>query len=114
MAVAEASFSTSMLSMSLGLSDASGFDGTEAVARPPLQEVLEQIPGDDASGSFSMGKPSITYSGSLLPVMEEVPRTRMVMPPPGVLDAVVTCTPAAAPCSTWSSEATGERCRAAV
>jgi len=73
---------------------------TDAVARPPS-------PGEAASGSFSMGKPSTTYSGSLFPVMEAVPRTRMEMPPPGVALAEVTCTPAAAPCSTWSSEATG-------
>jgi hypothetical protein len=30
-----------------------------------------------------MGKPSITYNGSLFPVIDEVPRTRMEIPPPG-------------------------------
>jgi hypothetical protein len=47
--------------------------------------------------SFSIGKPSMTYSGSELPVIDEVPRMRTDIAPPGSLDAVVTCTPADVP-----------------
>ncbi len=64
--------------------------------------------------SFSIGKPSITYSGSVLPLIDVVPRTRTEMPPPGALDACVTTTPAAVPWSSWSSDCTGAFSRAEV
>ncbi len=48
-------------SMSLGFSVASGFGGVVRT-RPPL-------PTADPSMSFSMGKPSMTYSGSAFPVI---------------------------------------------
>ena len=49
-----------------------------------------------------------------MPVIDDVPRMRMDSAPPGSLDAVVTCTPGAVPCSTWSMVATGAFSSASV
>ncbi len=91
MAVADASLSTSMLSMSLGLMELSWF----STALPLASDV----------GS---GKPSTTYSGELLPA-DEIPRIRTDVPPapPGAPLLAVTVTPAARPCSAWVGSATG-------
>src|SRR5438067_1607363 len=93
-------------SMSLGFNVASGLGGVVRV-RPPF-------PTDDPSMSFSIGNPSITYSGSELPVIDDVPRTRTLNAPPGSLDAVVTWTPGDVPCSTWSIVATGDFSSASI
>ena len=91
MAVAEASFSTSIVAMSLGLMAFSWF----STLLPPAS--------DDGSG-----KPSTTYSGELLPA-EVIPRTRTAVPPapPGAPEFCVTVTPAARPCSACVGSATG-------
>jgi hypothetical protein len=93
-------------SMSLGLSVTSGLGGVVRV-RPAL-------PTAEPSMSFSIGKPSMTYSGSEFPVIDDVPRMRMDSAPPGSLDAVVTETPGAVPWSTWSIDAIGARSSASV
>ena len=80
MAVDEASFSTSIDWMSLGFSPPN-----------PLGDIM----------------PSMTYSGSLLLLMEVVPRTRTFIPAPGNPLEAVTSTPAARPCSTSSTRRTG-------
>src|SRR4029079_7430956 len=81
-----------------------GFDGTcgggSVGLRPPSLGLC-------ASGSFSMGKPSMTYSGSLLPVTDDPPRMRIDNAAPGADDACVTMTPGAAPASVCSSESVG-------
>ena len=101
MAWAEASLSTSMLSMSLGLSMAI----TELPvwpsepprpAKPWLDEVLPP----------TKGTPSMTNRGSL-ELMEVTPRTFTDTPPPGCPPLEVTVTPAALPCRSWSTPATG-------
>src|SRR2546430_10471380 len=46
----------------------------------------------------SAGRPSITYNGSVLAVIEPVPRTRTWIPTPGIPEFEVTCTPATLPC----------------
>ena len=46
----------------------------------------------------------MTYNGSALALMVAVPRTRMDDEEPGAPDVWVACTPAARPCSDWSSE----------
>ena len=71
MAAAEASFNTSMRSMSLGFS----------------------------IGIDSLGTPSTTYNGVLLPVMDAIPRTRTLGCSPGVPLAEATFTPGVRPCS---------------
>ena len=45
----------------------------------------------------SAGRPSITYNGSVLAVIEPVPRTRTWIPTPGIPEFEVTCTPATLP-----------------
>src|SRR5690606_6080509 len=47
------------------------------------------------------GIPSTTYRGSELALMEVVPRTRMLKPPPGDPAFWDTCTPPALPCIAW-------------
>jgi hypothetical protein len=89
MAVADASLRILIDSMSLGLIVTSGLGGVVRV-RPPL-------PAAAPSMSFSIGKPSITYSGSELPVIDAVPRIRIDTAPPGSADAVVTWTPGDVP-----------------
>ena len=51
--------------------------------------------------------PSITQSGSLLPVIELPPLTLITVPAPGAPFTCVTCTPEALPCKAWSTLATG-------
>ena len=83
MAVAEASFSTSMLVMSLGF-------------RLDITLVLSEVCPD-------MAIPSITYSGSL-PFSELIPRICTEIPPPGAPEFWVTATPAIRPCMACSTE----------
>ena len=78
MAVADASFNTVKLSMSVGLTELRGFE------RPSTEPEL-------------MTTPSITINGSLLAVREEPPRMRMAEPPPGCPVDVATLTPATLP-----------------
>ena len=54
-------------------------------------------PGSSSAIPSSLGKPSMTYKGSLLWVMEIPPRTRMEMEEPGPPSDWVTCTPATRP-----------------
>lgn len=75
MAVAEASFRTVKLSISLGLMDERGL-------------LVPLIP------SFDTGSPSITIRGSFDALRDEPPRIRMVDPEPGAPSPVVTTTPA--------------------
>src|SRR5437763_967566 len=80
MAVADASFSTSIDWISLGSMDMSGL----------LFGSLEFEP-------CSAGRPSMTYSGSLLALIEPFPRIRTRAPTPGMPELSITCTPAALP-----------------
>ena len=48
--------------------------------------------------------PSMTYNGSALALIVAVPRTRMADELPGAPDVETAVTPAARPCSDWSSE----------
>ena len=66
-----------MFSMSSGFRKLSG-------SRPAQMQPPEPGPA---------GTPSMTYSGSLLALIEVVPRMRIEMPPPGSLLST-TCTPA--------------------
>src|SRR5690554_1391248 len=81
-AVAEASFSTSMLSISV------------------LFKTVGLLP--------KIGKPSTTYSGSLLPCMELAPRIRTFKPAPGAPVVGETCTPAARPDKDWRTLVDGK------
>ena len=54
----------------------------------------------------SMITPSMTKIGSLEAFKELIPRIRMEELPPGIPLLACTCTPAARPCSTWSTEVT--------
>ena len=83
---AEASFSTSIDSMSSGFISESGF---MAIPPAPKAELLT-------------GWPSITMSGWALELMEATPRTLIRTAPPGVPPACVICTPAARPCKATS------------
>src|SRR5688572_28471842 len=94
MAVADASFSTSIDSMSDGLISAIGL-----VVLPPTAFW--------ARLDAWMGIPSTIYKGSLDPLMEAVPRMRTKTPPPGDPEFVLTCTPEARPCKSWSELAEG-------
>ena len=80
MAVAEASFRTVKLSMSLGLME-------ESASETPLMPVSER------------GRPSTTTRGLLLAFREEPPRILMVLAEPGAPSPIVTTTPADLP---WS------------
>ena len=80
MAVEEASFSTSIDWISEGL-----------MPSRPLEEMI----------------PSITYKGSLLLLIEVVPRTRTFMPAPGTPLVAVTSTPGVRPWSIFSTRFTG-------
>src|SRR2546430_16633655 len=64
----------------------------------------------------SAGRPSITYNGSVLAVIEPVPRTRTWIPTPGIPEFEVTCTPATLPCrpavSVTAGAALGSNCPA--
>src|SRR2546421_8054389 len=90
MAVADASFRMSIDWISLGSSDISGL-------------FLGSVSFDPCSA----GKPSITYSGSVLAVIEPVPRTRTWMPAPRMPEFEVTCTPPTLPCRPAGSGAGG-------
>src|SRR5437660_12505428 len=46
----------------------------------------------------SAGRPSITYNGSVLAVIDPIPRTPAWIPTPGIPDSHVTCTPPTLPC----------------
>src|SRR6218665_2907590 len=94
MAAEEASFKMVMLSISLGLRKVSGFLGTEF---PPSIDAPRPA-------LLSMGIPSITYKGSLLPRMEEVPRIFMVRAERGSWLLGVMVTPAVLPCNNCSGE----------
>ncbi len=54
------------------------------------------------------GTPSMTYSGWLVAESDDDPRTRTVIPLPGLPAFWITCTPDALPWSAPSSPATGE------
>ena len=82
MADAEASFSTSMETMSWGFTS-------------------DRLPASP------MGKPSTTSSGALEPRMEELPRTRTTDEAPGSWELLVICTPAMRPCMRLSMELAG-------
>ena len=84
-AVAEASFSTSMLTISLGFIDARGL---EFPSSEPEESIIT---------------PSITKIGWDVALRELVPRIRIVVLPPGVPVFACICTPAALPCNTWST-----------
>src|SRR5690606_32802973 len=83
----DASFNISTDLISFGFNELSGFRGEGS---PTTDEV-----GD--IGALLIGKPSMTYSGSLLALIEFAPRMRMEAPPPGSLLDCVTCTPGALP-----------------
>ena len=90
MALAEASLSTEIDSMSLGLIVSSGL----AIPLPP---------------STAMGTPSITISGSFEALSEAAPRTRMVALDPGPPSPGMICTPGTLPLSMSCVETTAPR-----
>ena len=55
----------------------------------------------------TIGTPSTTYSGSLLAEIDAMPRTRTLMPLPGLPAFWITFTPGALPCSAPSMLAIG-------
>ena len=72
MAVEAASFKTTKLSISFGFIEPNTFE-----LLPPLEKsVVERDPD-------VIGIPSITYRGSLLELIEPIPRTRIEIPAPG-------------------------------
>ena len=72
MAVDAASLSTTKLSISFGLIEPRTFE-----LLPPLEKsVVERDPE-------VIGIPSITYRGSLLELIDPIPRTRIEIPAPG-------------------------------
>ena len=89
MAAADASFKTSMDSMSLGLISETELkvcpEPTLCPCKSKEVERLELL-------SLSSGMPSTTYSGALLP------RTLTNRPAPGVPEALITFRPATRPC----------------
>src|SRR2546427_1221311 len=94
MAVAEASFSTSIDSMSEGASVESGL----------VVVIVVKLGSDGPSVNLEIpavptGTPSITYSGWLSPVVEVTPRICTAMAPPGAASPCVTVAPGALPCS---------------
>ena len=91
MAVAEASLSTVMFWISLGLSSVNGLRGSEGAPPRPIPPA--------SVDSLLMGTPSMTYSGSLLALMEVPPRMRTWAPAPGSPPSSVTFTPATRPAS---------------
>ena len=86
--------------MSDGFRLASGLTG--GWSKPPSAPVMEVV----APRSDSMGCPSITISGWLLPVMEVEPRMWKVMPEPGAPVLLRICTPAIRPCRASGTEMT--------
>ena len=58
--------------------------------------------------SFCIGTPSMTHSGSALPVMVLVPRMRIFTASPGRPDTDCTLTPASLPCNSLSTPSKGE------
>src|SRR5690606_4805357 len=54
-----------------------------------------------------MGTPSITYNGSLLPLIEFPPRILTDEPAPGIPEFCTKFTPATLPCNAWSTERSG-------
>ena len=90
-AVAAASLSTSIFSISLGFKK--------------LMELCDcpEAPFPCASVIGSIGIPSITYKGWVPPSIELVPRIEMPIPPPGSELSLIT-TPATCPCNICSIE----------
>ena len=100
MAVAEASFRISILTMSAGLM----VDRGDTVDVGPLSRAspkprLEPLVLLDCTIT-----PSITYKGSALELMVAVPRTRIDEAVPGAPEVLTAVTPAARPWSDWSRE----------
>jgi hypothetical protein len=93
MAVAEASLRIVIDSISDGLRRLSGLrcnDGLNPPTSPPM------IPRDSV-GELLIGTPSITYSGSLLALIDVPPRMRTCAPAPGSPLFGVIITPATRP-----------------
>ena len=99
MAVAEASFSTVMVSISLGLSQAMAL---EAINRSSCKSPAKvPFPSGIGSGSRWM-IPSTTHRGSWLPRSVEVPRIRILGLAPTWPVWVITDMPGTTPCNIWS------------
>lgn len=98
MAVADASFRISMDSMSLVFNELSGLRGVWFSAKPPCPDEADKVE------ELLIGKPSITYKGSLPALMKLPPRIRTEIPPPGSELLCCTCTPADTPYNSWSTE----------
>ena len=98
MAVAEASFRISMEAMSFGLRPSREFT--------PSSEMLLSLPLVIIVGveAVVIRTPSTTYSGSLEPFSEVMPRMRMATLPSGTPELLRTWTPAAWPCRSWSRD----------
>ena len=105
MAVAEASLRISMLAISFGLMEVRAFW---------LSCPVDPIGLDTSWDAGFRMIPSTTYSGSLEPLKELVPRILMLTAPPGALVPVVTCTPAARPCSNLSKEVDWAACTSSI
>ena len=96
MAVAEASFKISMLSISLGLIK---FIGLEAPPAPKPRSALPELLSPDDNGT-----PSITYKGSAPALTELKPLIVTEDLALGSPLAEVICTPAAFPCNNCSGD----------
>ena len=104
MAVAEASLSISIDTMSLGLM----VDRGETVDTLPLPSASPSPKEEPLAPLPCIITPSITYSGSALALMVACPRTRMLDDVPGAPDVLMAVTPAARPCKVWSKDVTIE------
>jgi hypothetical protein len=89
MAVAAASLRMVIEAMSDGLSMLSGL--RDCAGSPPMPMALDSV------SRFWIGTPSITYSGSLPPLIDVPPRIRICTPAPGSPLFCVICTPATRP-----------------
>ena len=90
MAVADASFNTSIDSISLGFKNARAF--SVCFSSPPKDSGVVPLL------LLLNGTPSITYKGSVPPKNELEPRILILRPAPGAPSFCVTFTPASLPC----------------
>ena len=99
MAVADASLSTVIVSMSAGFSHEMALPAVCSISSMSL---------DSGLASFGIGvglvciTPSTTHRGSWLPRIVEVPRIRIFGVPPTLPVVFTTDTPGITPCSIWS------------
>ncbi len=109
MAAAEGPLRISIVSMSFGFRSAMRFTGASwlEALEPPEARVTAFAP--DGIATLLTITPSITYSGSEAPLIEETPRRLSCTPPPGAPELAVMFAPAIFPCSALSTLSEGVR-----